>query len=195
MTTKHATDSMLAIETIGLTKHFGERVAVDAVNLMVPRGVVYGLLGHNGAGKSTLIRMLLGLTHRSAGQVRLLGRLMPGHRADALARVGSLVEEPKFHPHLTGRENLRVVADVRGLEVRARIAPALERVGLSNRADDRVTNYSLGMRQRHTQERSSGHGRGYDLGRVRAASGNHLLLVNRARDSLVRVVLLVPSGS
>ena len=148
MTTKHATDSMLAIETIGLTKHYGERVAVDAVNLIVPRGVVYGLLGHNGAGKTTLIRMLLGLTRCSAGQVRLLGRLLPEHRADALARVGALVEEPKFHPHLTGRENLRVVADVRGLEVRARIAPALERVGLSNRADDRVNRYSLGMRQR-----------------------------------------------
>ena len=148
MTTKHATDSMLAIEMIGLTKHYGERVAVDAVNLIVPRGVVYGLLGHNGAGKTTLIRMLLGLTRCSAGQVRLLGRLLPEHRADALARVGALVEEPKFHPHLTGRENLRVVADVRGLEVRARIAPALERVGLSNRADDRVNRYSLGMRQR-----------------------------------------------
>jgi ABC-2 type transport system ATP-binding protein len=137
-----------AVQTIGVTKQFGDRLAVDAVNLTVPRGVVYGLLGHNGAGKTTLIRMLLGLTHRSAGVVRVLGLPVPERRADALARVGALVEDPNFHPHLTGRENLRIVADVRSLEVRARIAPALERVGLSNRADDRVKHYSLGMRQR-----------------------------------------------
>jgi len=148
MTIDHANNSALAVETVGLSKSFGSRLAVDAVNLLVPRGVVYGLLGHNGAGKTTLIRMLLGLTRHSAGQVRLLGLPMPEGRADALNRVGALVEEPRFHPHLTGRENLRIVADVRGLEVRARIAPALERVGLSNRADDRVTHYSLGMRQR-----------------------------------------------
>jgi ABC-2 type transport system ATP-binding protein len=137
-----------AIETIGLTKRFGERVAVDAVNLMVPRGIVYGLLGHNGAGKTTLIRMLLGLTHRTAGEVRLLGLSMPEHRADALARVGALIEEPRFHPHLTGRENLRIIADVRSLDARERIEGALDRVGLSNRAGDRVKSYSLGMRQR-----------------------------------------------
>jgi ABC-2 type transport system ATP-binding protein len=148
MAIDHADTPALAVETVGLTKSFGDRLAVDAVNVTVPRGVVYGLLGHNGAGKTTLIRMLLGLTLRAAGEVRLLGLPVPERQADALARVGALVEEPKFHPHLTGRENLRIVADVRGLEVRARIAPALERVGLSNRADDRVKQYSLGMRQR-----------------------------------------------
>ena len=148
MAIDHGDIPALAVETVGLSKSFGDRLAVDAVNLAVPRGVVYGLLGHNGAGKTTLIRMLLGLTHRSAGEVRLFGLPTPERSADALARVGALVEEPKFHPHLTGRENLRIVADVRGLEVRARIAPALERVGLSNRADDRVKRYSLGMRQR-----------------------------------------------
>jgi ABC-2 type transport system ATP-binding protein len=137
-----------AIQTIGLTKQFGDRLAVDAVNLMVPRGVVYGLLGHNGAGKTTLIRMVLGLTHRAAGDVRLLGLPVPERQAYALARVGALIEEPKFHPQLTGRENLRIIADARGLEARARIGPALERVGLTNRADDRVKEYSLGMRQR-----------------------------------------------
>ena len=137
-----------AIEAAGLSKRFGDRLAVDRVDLTAPRGTVYGLLGHNGAGKTTLIRMLLGLTHRSAGEVRLLGRPMPENHADALARVGALVEEPKFHPHLTGRENLRIVADVRGLEARERIDSALARVGLANRADDRVKSYSLGMRQR-----------------------------------------------
>jgi ABC-2 type transport system ATP-binding protein len=73
---------------------------------------------------------------------------MPERRTDALARVGALVEEPKFHPHLTGRENLRIVADVRGLDARERLDGALHRVGLTNRADDRVKSYSLGMRQR-----------------------------------------------
>jgi ABC-2 type transport system ATP-binding protein len=141
-------DSTLAIQTIGVTKRFGARVAVDAVNLTVPRGAVYGLLGHNGAGKTTLIRMLLGLTSRSEGEIHLLGLPIPERRSEALRRVGALVEEPKFHAHLTGRENLRIVADVRGLDVRARIGPALKRVGLSNRADDRVKTYSLGMRQR-----------------------------------------------
>lgn len=148
MTIEYAADPALAIETVGLSKSFGHRLAVDAVNLTVPRGVVYGLLGHNGAGKTTLIRMLLGLTPRSAGEARLLGLPIPERRGAALARVGALVEEPRFHPHLTGRENLRIVADVRALEARARIDGALERVGLANRADDRVKSYSLGMRQR-----------------------------------------------
>lgn len=137
-----------AILTVGLTKRFGARCAVDGVDLAVPRATVYGLLGHNGAGKTTLIRMLLGLTRRSAGEVHLLGRPMPERRADALARIGALVEEPKFHAHLTGRENLRIVADVRGGEARDRIDGALARVGLSGRADERVKSYSLGMRQR-----------------------------------------------
>lgn len=147
MTIDHSKPA-LAIETVGLTKRFGERTAVDAVNLMVPRGVVYGLLGHNGAGKTTLIRMLLGLTRRSSGEIRLLGQPMPESRGDALARVGALVEEPMFHTHLTGRENLRVIADARGLDVRKRIDGALDRVGLTGRAGDRVKSYSLGMRQR-----------------------------------------------
>jgi ABC-2 type transport system ATP-binding protein len=147
-TVHDANDPALAIQTVGVTERFGDRLAVDAVNLTVPRGVVYGLLGHNGAGKTTLIRMLLGLTRCSAGAIHLLGRAIPEQRSHALARVRALVEEPKFLPYLSGRENLRIVADVRGLDARARVAPALQHVGLSNRADDRVKQYSLGMRQR-----------------------------------------------
>jgi ABC-2 type transport system ATP-binding protein len=137
-----------AIRTRGLTKHFGERVAIDHVDLEVPAGCAFGFLGPNGAGKTTMIRMLLGLTHRSAGAAWLLGRPVPDERAEALARVGAIVEEPRFHDHLSGRENLRIVAAVRGPEVRARIDPALERVGLAERAGDKVQGYSLGMRQR-----------------------------------------------
>jgi ABC-2 type transport system ATP-binding protein len=136
------------VETSGLTKRFGERVAVANVDLQVPRGAAFGYLGPNGAGKTTLIRMLLGLTHASAGTMRLLGRPVPQERAAALARVGAIVEEPRFHRHLTGRENLTVIAAAREREAHDRIDGALARVGLSQRADERVKGYSLGMRQR-----------------------------------------------
>jgi ABC-2 type transport system ATP-binding protein len=137
-----------AIETSGLTKRFGERAAVDGVDLLVPRGSAFGFLGPNGAGKTTTIRMLLGLTHASAGQMSVLGHPVPAERATTLQRVGAIVEDPCFHPYLSGRENLRVVAAVRGPEAAKRIAPALARVGLSERADDKVKQYSQGMRQR-----------------------------------------------
>jgi ABC-2 type transport system ATP-binding protein len=136
------------VETAGLTKRFGERVAVNDVDLRVPRGSAFGYLGPNGAGKTTLIRMLLGLTQASSGSMRLLGRPVPAEREQALARVGAIVEEPRFHGHLTGRENLEVVAAARGREAYGRIDGALRRVGLTERADDRVKRYSLGMRQR-----------------------------------------------
>jgi len=136
------------IETTGLTKRFGERVAVNGIDLTVPAGVAFGFLGPNGAGKTTLIRTLLGLTRASAGEFTLLGLPQPSKRREALARVGAIVEEPRFHSHLTGRENLKIVAAARDGAADARIRPSLERVGLVDRADDRVKSYSLGMRQR-----------------------------------------------
>jgi ABC-2 type transport system ATP-binding protein len=136
------------VETSGLTKRFGERVAVDDVELRVPRGSAFGYLGPNGAGKTTLIRMLLGLTDATSGSMQLLGRPVPADRAAALARVGAIVEEPRFHGYLTGRENLSVIAAAREPEAHDRIDGALTRVGLSQRADERVKRYSLGMRQR-----------------------------------------------
>jgi ABC-2 type transport system ATP-binding protein len=136
------------VETAGLTKRFGDRVAVDDVELRVPRGSAFGYLGPNGAGKTTLIRMLLGLTRASAGDMRVLGRPVPREREAALARVGAIVEEPRFHGFLTGRENLHLAAAAREREAHARVDGALERVGLAGRADDRVKRYSLGMRQR-----------------------------------------------
>ena len=146
MTNSTATD--LAIETTGLTKRFGERAAIDGIDLRVPRGSAFGFLGPNGAGKTTMIRTLLGLTHASSGTMHLLGHPVPLERAQALERVGAIVEEPRFHMHLTGRENLRLVAAVRGPQTHARIEPALARVGLSERAGDKVKSYSMGMRQR-----------------------------------------------
>ncbi len=138
----------LAIETHGLTKRFGQRAAVDGVDLQVPSGSAFGFLGPNGAGKTTMIRMLLGLTHASAGSAKLLGHPVPAERAQALQRVGAIVEEPRFHPQLSGRENLSIVAAARGSEASERIGPSLARVGLSERADEKVKKYSLGMRQR-----------------------------------------------
>jgi ABC-2 type transport system ATP-binding protein len=136
------------VEADGLTKRFGARVAVDGVALRIPRGSAFGYLGPNGAGKTTLIRMLLGLTPPSAGSMRLLGLPMPEGRAAALSRVGAIVEEPRFHNYLTGRENLSIVAAAREPEAHDRIDGALARVGLAKRADERVRAYSLGMRQR-----------------------------------------------
>ena len=124
----------LVVETRGLTKRFGDRTAVDCVDLQVPRGVAFGYLGPNGAGKTTLIRMLLGLTSASAGGMRLLGLPLPQGRAEALARVGAIVEEPRFHGHLTGRENLEIVAAVRGGDAYRLVDESLERVGLSARS-------------------------------------------------------------
>jgi ABC-2 type transport system ATP-binding protein len=136
------------IETHELVKKFGDRAAVNGVDLTVPAGVAFGFLGPNGAGKTTMIRTLLGLTQPTSGDVALLGLPQPAKRAEALARVGAIVEEPRFHPHLTGRENLTIVAAARDRAAEARIPAALERVGLTARANDRVKTYSLGMRQR-----------------------------------------------
>ena len=141
-------DSQWAVETHGLMKRFGDNIAVNDVELLVPRGCAFGYLGPNGAGKTTLIRMLLGLTHADAGTMFLLGHSVPRHRDLALARVGAIVDEPRFHGHLTGRQNLRILAAAREPTAKRRIEPALERVGILHRADDKVSKYSMGMRQR-----------------------------------------------
>jgi len=143
-----AAESQWAVETHGLTKRFGDTIAVNDVELLVPRGRAFGYLGPNGAGKTTLIRVLLGLTHADAGTMSLLGHAVPRHRDVALARVGAIVDEPRFHGHLTGRQNLQILAAVREPAAKGRIDPALERVGILHRADDKVSKYSMGMRQR-----------------------------------------------
>ncbi|MDE3082803.1 MAG: ABC transporter ATP-binding protein [Acidobacteriota bacterium] len=137
-----------AVETHGLTKRFGDNVAVNGVDLRVPRGCAFGYLGPNGAGKTTLIRVLLGLTRADAGTMSMLGHEVPRHRDRALARVGAIVDEPRFHGHLTGRQNLDILAAAREPAARERIAGSLDRVGMTQRADDRVAKYSMGMRQR-----------------------------------------------
>ena len=139
--------------TRGLTKRFrGGQVAVDAIDLEVPAGSIFGFLGPNGSGKTTTIRMLLGLITPTSGSVELLGRPMPKAQLDVLPRVGALVEGPAFYPFWTGQANLLRfdaadrTADPRTRKLRA--GQALERVGLSNAAGKKVRAYSLGMRQR-----------------------------------------------
>jgi ABC-2 type transport system ATP-binding protein len=148
MTHANADGAAPAVRTSGLTKRFGDRKALDGVDLHVPRGVAFGFLGPNGAGKTTIIRLLLGLAWPSSGTMSVLGHSVPGERRSALARVGAVVEEPRFHSHLTGVENLEVNAAARGGAARARIPAVLDRVGLGARATDRVSAYSLGMKQR-----------------------------------------------
>jgi ABC-2 type transport system ATP-binding protein len=139
-------DGMSApVETRRLTKRYGDLTAVDALDLTVRAGEVYGFLGPNGAGKTTTLRMLLGLIRPSSGDVRLFGRApgRPGH----LARVGALVEGPAFYPYLSGRDNLRAMA--RHARVPGgRIPLVLDQVDLTDRAGDRYAAYSLGMKQR-----------------------------------------------
>ncbi|UZN04659.1 ABC transporter ATP-binding protein [Cellulomonas sp. S1-8] len=142
-----------AIRSRGLTKRFRTgQVAVDDVDLVVPRGAVYGFLGPNGSGKTTTIRMLLGLVQPTSGQVHLLGAPMPQDAARVLPRVGALVEGPAFQPYLSGRANLArldaVDASADPRTARTRSDDALERVGLGAAADKRYRQYSLGMKQR-----------------------------------------------
>jgi ABC-2 type transport system ATP-binding protein len=153
--TDPAADPSAPVRTRGLTKRFGHQTAVDAVDLEVPAGAVYGFLGPNGSGKTTTIRMLLGLISPTSGTVDLLGSSMAGAgRSDVsvLRRVGALVEGPAFHPYLSGRANLRRLeaadpyADARTSA--RRVDAALDRVGLLTAARKRYRAYSLGMRQR-----------------------------------------------
>jgi len=138
----------LALATRGLRKSYGSRLALDGLDLSVPAGVVYGFLGPNGAGKTTTMRLLTGLLHPDAGSIELLGR--PFRRGDRrrLFEVGALVESPSFYPYLSGRRNLEVLAAAGAGVPPRRIDELLELVGLRERAKDKVSGYSLGMKQR-----------------------------------------------
>jgi ABC-2 type transport system ATP-binding protein len=138
----------LAIATRGLVKRYGSRTALDGLDLSVPKGVVYGFLGPNGAGKTTTMRLLTGLLHPDAGSLDVLGR--PFGRGDRmrLFEVGAIIESPSFYPYLSGRENLRALAGSGAPVAGRRIEELLDLVGLRDRAGDKVSRYSLGMKQR-----------------------------------------------
>jgi len=133
------------IETENLTKRYGDLLAVDGVSLRVRRGEVYGFVGPNGAGKTTTLRMLVGLIRPTSGSARVLGHV-PGTRG-ALENVGAMIEAPDFYPFLSGRENLRVMAEHAGAPL-ARIGEVLEQVEMSSRAGRKFETYSMGMKQR-----------------------------------------------
>ena len=133
------------VETAGLTKRYGDRAAVDDLALRVRRGEVYGFVGPNGAGKTTTLRMLLGLIRPTAGRIVVAGK-PPGDPA-GIARVGAMIETPAFYPFLSGRDNLKVMALHAGIPER-RIGDVLGEVDLADRAGDRFSAYSLGMKQR-----------------------------------------------
>jgi ABC-type multidrug transport system ATPase subunit len=139
------------IVTRGLVKRFGRVTAVAGVDLRIPAGIRFGLLGPNGSGKTTLVRMLLGLVHATAGEVELLGEPMPRRAARVLPRVGAMVEGPAAWGNLSGRANLRLIDAAGpggGRGRRQRVDDALERVGLGGIDRRPVRAYSLGMRQR-----------------------------------------------
>lgn len=159
-----------AIQTEGLVKKFGPLVAVNGIDLAVPRGAVYGFLGPNGSGKTTTIRMILGLLRPNAGEARIFGRNVQTDRIAALDRVGALVEAPALYDHLSGRDNLEITRRILGLP-RAEIDRVLEISGIGHAQRRRAGGYSQGMRQR--------------LGLARALLGSpELLLLDEPTNGL-----------
>ncbi len=137
-----------ALVTRGLAKRYGAQVALDGLDLRVPTGTVYGFLGPNGAGKTTTMRILTGLIRPDAGSVELLGRPLVRGARRILFDVGALIETPSFYPFLSGRENLRALAAAGAPVPPGRVDEVLALVSLGDRARDRVSGYSMGMRQR-----------------------------------------------
>ncbi|WP_010271674.1 ABC transporter ATP-binding protein [Paenibacillus senegalensis] len=135
------------LETSDLTKTYGNYSAVDGVSLKVPQCSIYGFLGANGAGKSTTMKMVLGLIKPDRGSIRVFGRPFPQERTRILRRVGALIESPSYYGHLTGYQNLRIVAKLMDVS-ESQIMETLEWVRLENQADKKVKHYSLGMKQR-----------------------------------------------
>ncbi|MGN0977091.1 MAG: ABC transporter ATP-binding protein, partial [Faecousia sp.] len=151
------------VETTNLTKRYGASTVVNQISLSVPEGSVYGFIGPNGAGKSTTMKMLLGLVKPSGGEIHLLGKQMnERNRLELLQQTGSLIESPSCYGHLTGEENLQIVAELKNVPKKD-IDRVLEIVELTDSRKRQVKQYSLGMRQR--------------LGIAQALLGNPKLLI------------------
>ncbi len=145
------TENAHVLEASGLRKTFGDRVAVNDVGFHIGVGETYGLLGPNGAGKTTTISMVCGLLERDAGEVTVDGRRVDSRTTDARAAIGYVPQELAIYPDLTGRENLRFFGrmySLRGRELEDRVAEVLRIVDLADRADDRSSEYSGGMKRR-----------------------------------------------
>jgi len=138
----------VVLQTRNLVKRYGERLAVNDLNLAVFRGDIFGFLGPNGAGKTTTIRMSLGLITPTEGSVEVFGQDVRTHRSEVLPRVGALIEQPALYTYMSGRDNLKAVGDALGGVSEERIQTTLQTIGLAGRQKDRVKTYSLGMKQR-----------------------------------------------
>lgn len=136
------------IETENLTKQYGTQRSVADVNIHVVKGKIYGLLGRNGAGKTTTMKMLLGLTLPTSGEIKIWGTPLYGNEKKLLPHIGSLIEAPGFYPNLTATENLDIFATLRGVPNRHVIKDALDLVGLPYKDKKIFSQYSLGMKQR-----------------------------------------------
>ena len=136
------------IETKQLTKTYGDQAAVKDVNLHVKKGRIYGLLGRNGAGKTTIMKMILGLTSITSGEVDVFGQNIKGHEKRIYPRIGAIIETPGFYPNLTGTENLEIFARLRGTAAPNAVKNALKVVGLPYKDKKLFSKYSLGMKQR-----------------------------------------------
>lgn len=136
------------IETNNLTKQYSSEKSVSGLNIHVKKGRIYGLLGRNGAGKTTTMKMLLGLTRPTSGEVKIWENVLLGNEKKLLPRIGSLIETPGFYPNLTAFENLRIFAALRGIPNRNAIQETLDLVGLPFKDKKLYSQYSLGMKQR-----------------------------------------------
>ncbi|MDO4336777.1 MAG: ABC transporter ATP-binding protein [Eubacteriales bacterium] len=136
------------IETKNLTKKYGDQKSVADLSIHVEKGKIYGLLGRNGAGKTTTMKMILGLTQPTSGEIRIWGKPLRGNEKKILPRIGSLIESPGFYPNLTATENLRIFALLRGVPNSHAIKDALDLVGLPYQDKKLFSQYSLGMKQR-----------------------------------------------
>ncbi len=136
------------VETKNLTKQYSAQKSVANLNIHVRKGRIYGLLGRNGAGKTTTMKMLLGLTKPTSGEVMIWGQPLPGNEKKLLSRIGSLIESPGFYPNLTATENLQIFASLRGVPNRHAIRDALDLVSLPYKDKKLFSQYSLGMKQR-----------------------------------------------
>ena len=140
--------SKYVIETKNLTKQYGTQKSVADLNIHVKQGRIYGLLGRNGAGKTTTMKMLLGLTQPTSGEVTIWGQPLRTNEKKLLPRIGYLIESPGFYPNLTATENLRIFATLRGVPSHNAIKNALDLVGLPYKDKKLFSQYSLGMKQR-----------------------------------------------
>ena len=140
---------MAILKVENISKHFGNLKAVDELSFEVAAGEVFGFLGQNGSGKSTTIRMLLSLIHPTSGTIELLGKSLQKERNQILEQVGAIIERPDLYPYLSAREHLQLFAKVRKQKIKANaIEDTLDKVGLLDRAKDKVQTFSLGMKQR-----------------------------------------------